>query len=282
MDIVFQPEIQAKMLASRRKESVEAYNQQVQAIRQSITNAGASAKLRLEEEAQQKEFQDSVLGAFTLKGSIGDIKSNLRSLKSGKIAESVKKELTAGLDAIKEGKKVEEVGADIAERTGKSLEKKTGLAPELIEKTGLKKKIGKGVTRIAKSEKFGKIALAGEKGLAHIGPIANISLGVYDIAKDVSGGQEGWDKMNEFEQAADLTQIGAGVSDAIGLVFPPALLVGAGLGVVSSFLDVAGAEEEEEQKTEKQEEATKEEVEKVEFKKPEPIKVEQIQAKARG
>ena len=175
------------------------------------------------------------------------------------------------------------MGADIAERTGKSLEKKTGLAPELIEKTGLKKQIGKGVSRIAKSEKFGKIALAGEKGLAHIGPIANISLGVYDIAKDVSGGQEGWDKMNEFEQAADITQIGAGVSDAIGLVFPPALLVGAGLGVVSSFLDVAGAEEEEEeQKTEKQEEATQEEVEKVEFKKPEAVKVEQIQAKARG
>jgi len=282
MDIVFQPEIQAKMLASHRNDAVEAYNQQVQAIRQSITNAGASAKLRLEEEAQQKEFQDSVLGAFTLKGSISDIKSNLRSLKSGKIAESIKSELSAGLDAIKEGKKVEEVGAGIAERAGKSLEKATGLAPELIEKTVLKKKIGKGVTRIASSEKFGKIALAGEKGLAHIGPVANISLGVYDIAKDLQGGQSGWDKMNEFEQAADLTQIGAGVADAIGLAFPPALLVGAGLGAVSSFLDVAGAEEEEEQKTERQEEQTKEKVEAVEFKQPERVKVEQIQAKARG
>lgn len=278
MDIVFQPEIQAKMLASRRKDSVEAYNQQVQAIRQSITNAGASAKLRLEEEAQQKEFQDSVLGAFTLKGSISDIKSNLRSLKTGEVAKSVKKELAEGLDAIKEGKSVKEVGEDLAKKTTEGLAEKTGLSAEALEKAGVKK----GITRIATSEKFGKIALAGDKALAHIGPIANISLGVYDIAKDVSGGKSGWEKMNDYEKAADLTQIGAGVSDAIGLVFPPALLVGAGLGAVSSFLDVGGAEEEERQKTIKQEEATKKEREGVKFKQVEPVKPVQIQAKARG
>ncbi len=278
MDIVFQPEIQAKMLASRRKDSVEAYNQQVQAIRQSITNAGASAKLRLEEEAQQKEFQDSVLGAFTLKGSITDIKSNLRSLKTGEIAKSVKNELSEGLDAIKEGKSVKEVGEDLAKKTTEGLSEKTGLSAEILEKTGVKK----GITRIATSEKFGKIALAGDKALAHIGPIANISLGVYDIAKDVSGGKSGWEKMNEYEKAADMTQIGAGVSDAIGLVFPPALLVGAGLGAVSSFLDVGGAEEEERQKTEKQEEATKKERESIKYKQVEPVKAIQIEAKARG
>lgn len=278
MDIVFQPEIQAKMLASRRKDSVEAYNQQVQAIRQSITNAGASAKLRLEEEAQQKEFQDSVLGAFTLKGSISDIKSNLRSLKTGEVAKSVKKELAEGLNAIKEGKSVKEVGEDLAKKTTEGLSEKVGISAETLEKAGVKK----GITRIATSEKFGKIALAGDKALAHIGPIANISLGVYDIAKDVQGGKSGWEKMNDYEKAADLTQIGAGVSDAIGLVFPPALLVGAGLGAVSSFLDVGGAEEEERQKTIKQEEETKKERESVKFKQVEPVKAVQIQAKARG
>ena len=100
------------------------------------------------------------------------------------------------------------------------------------------------------SEKFGKLAAsktgkaigtAGEKAMGHTGALVNIGLGAYDLAEDFKGGHFQLKGDNDAEKTANALQIGAGVADAIGFVFPPAFVVGAALGVASQGAEIIGA-----------------------------------------
>ena len=230
MDLYQQPDIRSKAIAQQRDNEVEQYNEQIELVRQQIVSQSQQKKLRASTEAQRDEAEKSGLGAFTLKGSVKDIKD---FAKEGK-TDSVAKQIKSNFKDIKEGKipavDLEQEGSKI----GTLLEKGglKGEAEKLLEKKGLK-----------------YAAEVGSKAATHFGPLMNIGMGIYDGVDALEG--DNWEKMNSDEKLETGLQVGAGVADALGIVFPPLFVVGAALSAASSIAGVLGEEDKEEEEVKK-------------------------------
>ena len=98
MDLYQQPDIRAKAIESQRDNEVEQYNEQIELVRQQVITQGQQRKQRASTEAQRSEAEKSALGAFTLKGSIKDIKD---FAEQGSKLDSVKDQLSSRLKDIK-------------------------------------------------------------------------------------------------------------------------------------------------------------------------------------
>ncbi len=247
MDLYQQPDIRAKAIASQRDNEVEQYNEQIELVRQQVITQGQQRKLRASTEAQRSEAEKSALGAFTLKGSIKDIKD---FSEQGSKLESVKDQLSSSLKDIKSETKLsrafDKIAAGESEEVALGIEKQvgsaTGITGRALEQTGVKRAAQKALE--TKGVKYA--AEVGSKAASHLGPLMNIGMGIYDGVDALQG--DNWSKMNEGQRWETGLQIGAGVADSIGLVYPPLFVIGASLGALSSVAGVLGTEESEEDK----------------------------------
>ena len=253
MDLYQQPDIRGKAIAQQRDNEVEEYNEQLELVRQQIVTQSQQKKLRASTEAQRDEAEKSGLGAFTLKGSIKDIKDFAKEGKTTSVAE----QLTESFKNIKGGgvagasRQAEELmsGKKISpfNRTVEDLEeggvykpKRPGAIGTLLEKGGAKE----GAEKLLEKKGVKYAAEVGSKAASHMGPLMNIGMGIYDGIEASQG--DNWAKMNDDEKLETGLQVGAGVADALGVVFPPLFVLGAGLSAASSIAGVLGEEDKEE------------------------------------
>jgi hypothetical protein len=105
--------------------------------------------------------------------------------------------------------------------------------------------VKKGMSRLGLTEE-GAEKLG--KGVGALGSAAFAGVDIYNDIKQGKLGDNGW------EDVGQVAQIGGAISDTIGTVFPPAELLGAGLGVVGGiFEDIGEAFETSKTKQEQQE-----------------------------
>tara|TARA_R110002096_G_scaffold361565_1_gene554661 strand:+ start:106 stop:951 length:846 start_codon:yes stop_codon:yes gene_type:complete len=77
------------------------------------------------------------------------------------------------------------------------------------------------------------------KGISVLGDIAQGGDDLYtDIKSGTIAGNNGWEK------AGNVLQIGSGIADTVGLVFPPAEIIGGILGVIGGVSNAIGEEKE--------------------------------------
>ena len=262
MDLYQQPDIRSKAIAHQRDNEVEQYNEQIELVRQQIITQAQQRKQRASTEAQRDEAEKSGLGAFTLKGSIKDIKDFAKEGKTKSVAE----QLTESFKNIKSGGGVAEATSKAEELMSAESEKKInpfgrtvgeleeggiykppeasvgrpGAIGSLLEKAGGKE----AAEKLLEKKGLKYAAEVGSKAASHLGPLMNIGMGIYDGVEAVQG--DNWEKMNDDERLETGLQIGAGVSDALGIVFPPLFVLGAGLSAASSIAGVLGEEDKEE------------------------------------
>ena len=98
------------------------------------------------------------------------------------------------------------------------------------------KDLGEGESLLSKG---GKLAGKAAKGLSTVSDIAQGGMDLYADIKQ--GGIAG---NNGFEKAGNVLQIGSGIADTVGLVFPPAELIGGLFGALGGILTGAGDAEE--------------------------------------
>tara|TARA_S200002703_G_scaffold20402_2_gene16662 strand:+ start:13658 stop:14548 length:891 start_codon:yes stop_codon:yes gene_type:complete len=257
MDLYQQPDIRSKAIAHQRDNEVEQYNEQIELVRQQIITQAEQRKQRASTESQRSEAETSALGAFTLKGSVKDIKE---FVKEGK-TDSVAKQISANLKNIK-GSAINEASLKAEElMSGKKIDpfqrtvgdikeggiykpRQVGKIESVLEKTGVKDVVQKGADKVLAKKGVKYAAEVSSKAATHLGPLMNIGMGIYDGVEAVQG--DNWEKMNKGEKWESALQMGAGVSDALGVVFPPLFVLGAALGAASSIAGVVGEEEKEE------------------------------------
>ncbi len=236
--------------ASARNRSREEFNQQLDVMKRSAAAQAAAAEAQTEQASTMREEKDAIVTAFAVKGGIKDMSAALKGAGGGTIAEAA----AEGLEAAKGGKSAVESGAKATDKLlGKGTSERLAKA---AEKGGLTKKFEK----FAATETGKKLGQAGEAAMGHTGALVNIGIGAYDLAEDFKGGKFQLQGDNDAEKTANALQIGAGVADAIGFVFPPAFVVGAALGAASGVADVIGSGQEgaEKEKTEKEDEQKQE------------------------
>ena len=276
MDLYQQPDIRAKAIAHQRDNEVEEYNEQLELVRQQIITQAQQKKLRASTEAQRDEAEKSGLGAFTLKGSIKDIKDFAKEGKTQSVAEQLTESFknikgggvagaTRKAESLMSEKKINPFSRTVGELEEGGVYKppeasvgKPGAIGSLLEKTGAKE----GAEKLLEKKGLKYAAEVGSKAASHMGPLMNIGMGIYDGVEALQG--DNWEKMNEDEKLETGLQIGAGVSDALGVVFPPLFVLGAGLSAASSVAGVLGEEEKEEEQVKKGgtiDEETKQELE---------------------
>tara|TARA_R100000935_G_scaffold49187_1_gene74306 strand:+ start:439 stop:1275 length:837 start_codon:yes stop_codon:yes gene_type:complete len=222
--------------AHKRNQAAQQFNTQLDVIGRQQAAASRAAAASKEQQAEaigiQSETKDAIVGAFAVKGGIQDMSAALKG--KGTIADVAK-------DALKNAKGAK----SLAEAGGKVSDSVLGEETSGKLKEGAKKS---GLT--GKIEKFGatkagaKIGKATEAAMGHTGALVNIGMGAYDVAEDFKGGKFQLKGDNDAEKTANALQIGAGVADAIGFVFPPAFVLGAALGVASQVADVIGSGQE--------------------------------------
>jgi len=236
--------------ASARNKQIEQFNQQLDVMKRQAASQAAGAEAQAQQTGIQREEKDAIVGAFAVKGGIADMGAALKGAGKGTVETIAKDALEAG----KAGKSMVEAGA---KSTDKLLGE--GTAAKLAkagEKSGLTATLKDKGEKFAASAVGKKLGAATEAGMAHTGALVNIGLGAYDVAEDFKGGHFQLKGDNDAEKTANALQIGAGVADAIGFVFPPAFVIGAALGVASSAADVIGSGQAAEEKvnTEKSDE----------------------------
>ncbi len=262
MDLYQQPDIRSKAIAHQRDNEVEQYNEQIELVRQQIITQAQQRKQRASTESQRSEAETSALGAFTLKGSVKDIKE---FVKEGK-TDSVAKQISANLKNIKgstineatlkaedlmSNKKIDPFNRTVGdlEEGGIYKSRPVGKIESVLESTGVKDVVQKGADKVLAKKGVKYAAEVGSKAATHLGPLMNIGMGIYDGVEAVQG--DNWEKMNKGEKWESGLQMGAGVADALGVVFPPLFVLGAGLGAASSIAGVLGEEEKEEAQVKK-------------------------------
>jgi len=240
--------------ASARNKQREQFNQQLDVMKRSAASQSASAEAQISQATSQKEEMDAIKDAFAVKGGLVDMAGALKGGGKGSV-EAVAKDI---LKAGKEGKSMVEAGSKATDKLlGEGAGKKLAKAGE---KSGLTATLKDKGAKFAESKVGKTIGEATEKGMAHTGALVNIGLGAYDVAEDFKGGHFQLKGDNDAEKTANALQIGAGVMDAVGFVFPPAFVIGAGLGVASGVADIIGSGQAGEEKidTAKKDEASEE------------------------
>ena len=223
--------------AHKRNQAREEFNQQLDVMKRQAAAQAASAKAQQEQATTLKEGEGSVVAAFGVKGGIVDMSKALKGANKGTIEEAAK----SALKDVKAGKSMVESGSKATDKLlGEGTSEKLAKG---AEKSGLTKKASAKFGKFAASKTGAKLGAATTEAMAHTGALVNIGLGAYDVAEDFKGGHFQLKGDNDAEKTANALQIGAGVADAIGFVFPPAFVIGAALGVASQGAEVIGAGE---------------------------------------
>ena len=223
--------------AHKRNQAREEFNQQLDVMKRQAAAQAASAKAQQEQATTLKEGEGSVVAAFGVKGGIVDMSKALKGANKGTIEEAAK----SALKDVKAGKSMVESGSKATDKLlGEGTSEKLAKG---AEKSGLTKKASEKFGKFAASKTGAKLGAATTEAMAHTGALVNIGLGAYDVAEDFKGGHFQLKGDNDAEKTANALQIGAGVADAIGFVFPPAFVIGAALGVASQGAEVIGAGE---------------------------------------
>jgi len=230
--------------AHKRNRDIQQFNTQLDVIGRQQAQAARAAAASKSQQAEalgiQKETKDSIVGAFAVKGGIQDMAKALKGGGKGAVADAAKSALEA---AGKGGaKSVAEAGAKATDNLlGEGASDRLAKG---AEKSGLTKRANAKFAKFAATKTGAKLGAATEAAMGHTGALVNIGMGAYDVAEDFKGGHFQLAGDNDAEKTANALQIGAGVADAIGFVFPPAFVVGAALGVASQAADVIGSGQE--------------------------------------
>lgn len=228
--------------AHKRNQSREQFNQQLDVMKRQAASQAASAEAQQDQATTLQEEKGAIVAAFGVKGGITDMTAALKGAGKGTVEELAKD----ALKDVKGGKSMVEAGSKATDKLlGKGSSEKLAKASE---KSGLTKKASEKFGKLAASKTGKAIGTAGEKAMGHTGALVNIGLGAYDLAEDFKGGHFQLKGDNDAEKTANALQIGAGVADAIGFVFPPAFVLGAALGVASQGAEIIGAGQEGEDK----------------------------------
>jgi len=221
--------------AHKRNQAREEFNQQLDVMKRQAASQAASAEAQQDQATTLQEEKNAVVAAFGVKGGITDMTAALKGAGKGTIEEAAK----SALKDVKGGKSMVEAGSKATDKLlGEGSSERLAKG---AEKSGLTKKASEKFGKLAASKTGKAIGTAGEKALGHTGALVNIGLGAYDLAEDFKGGHFQLKGDNDAEKTANALQIGAGVADAIGFVFPPAFVVGAALGVASQGAEIIGA-----------------------------------------
>ena len=228
--------------AHKRNREIQQFNTQLDVIGRQQAQAARAAAASKEQQAEalgiQKETKDAIVGAFAVKGGIQDMAKALKGGGKGTIADVAKD----ALESAKGAKSVAEAGAKATDNLlGEGASDRLAKG---AEKSGLTKRASEKFGKFAATETGKKIGKATEAAMGHTGALVNIGMGAYDVAEDFKGGHFQLAGANDAEKTANALQIGSGVADAIGFVFPPAFVVGAALGVASQAADVIGSGQE--------------------------------------
>jgi len=254
--------------AHKRNQAREEFNQQLDVMKRQAAAQSASAEAQQEQATTMKEGETAVVAAFGVKGGISDMTKALKGAGKGTIEEAAKsalKDVKSGKSMVESGSKATDklLGEGTSERLAKG-----------AEKSGLKKVASEKFGKFAASKTGAKLGAATEAAMGHTGALVNIGLGAYDVAEDFKGGHFQLKGDNDAEKTANALQIGAGVADAIGFVFPPAFVVGAALGVASQGAEIIGAGQEGEDKEgdiEKAEKKTEQGIESEKIEQPDEV-----------
>ncbi len=225
----------------------------------------AELKSQAETEANTKAIADTLKGSINgvhINRAVSDSKKTFQRLagKKNPIAGAEElREMKSGVQSAKNvGKSVTTAGQEIGEGL-KSLSK----GGQVVEEGMAALRGGEGAARGFLKGGAGKLAEAiGEgtgakivgKGLG----IANVAMGGYDLFEDIKSGH--LQGNNTLEKASDALTIASGVADAVGLAFPPAAVLGAGLGILSGIFGAVGDKEEEKEKIEKDDKQAAEDI----------------------
>lgn len=221
--------------AHKRNQQREQFNQSLDVMKRQAAAQAASAEAQQAQATTMQEEKDAVVAAFGVKGGIADMSAALKGANKGTIEDIAK----GALKDVKAGKSMVESGSKATDKLlGEGTSEKLAKAGE---KSGLTKKASEKFGKLAASKTGKAIGTATEKAMGHTGALVNIGLGAYDLAEDFKGGHFQLKGDNDAEKTANALQIGAGVADAIGFVFPPAFVVGAALGVASQGAEIVGA-----------------------------------------
>lgn len=232
--------------AHKRNQAREQFNQQLDVMKSQAAAQAAAAEAQQEQATTMKEGEGAVVAAFGVKGGIVDMVGALKGGGKGTVEDIAKGAAKSALKDIKDGKGISKTGAKAADSV--LGEGASGRLSEASEQSGLTKKASAKFAKLAESKTGQALGTAGEKAMAHTGALVNIGLGAYDLAEDFKGGKFQLKGDNDAEKTANALQIGAGVADAIGFVFPPAFVLGAALGVAAQGAEVIGAGQEGEKK----------------------------------
>lgn len=144
---------------------------------------------------------------------------------------------------VSEGEAAESAGADIGESLENAGAKDAGAALKTAATEG-----GEEVAETLGS----KLAGGAGKALGVAGKGAGALMGGamagMDIYEDIKGGKIQGN--NTWEKASNILQIGGGIADVVGTVFPPAALLGGVLDLASGATDAVGEQLDTKQKTE--------------------------------
>jgi len=96
--------------------------------------------------------------------------------------------------------------------------------------------LGKGDSLFSKG--LGAVGDLGEKAVKGLSVAADIGVGGVDLYNDIKNGNLGGG--NGFDEAGNVLAIGSGLAETVGLVFPPAEIIGGVLGVLGGVASGIG------------------------------------------
>jgi len=134
------------------------------------------------------------------------------------------------------GRSVGEAGESAGADIGESLERSTGGA--------LKGALGGSTGEVAESLMSKGAGVVGKAA----GGLFGAAQGGIDVYEDIKAGKIVGN--NNWEKAGNLLQIGGAAADVVGMVFPPAELLGGVLGLASAATDEIGEKEDEDKQSE--------------------------------
>ena len=259
MDFRSSPSQLISQAGRARVNSIIQHNKNVDNLLAQADDKVVQLKEEADTEANTKKIADALssgVNSVHINRSVSDSKKFLEKFggKKNPIAgvQELEEMKSAGESAKNIERSVTTAGAEIGEGL-KSLAKGGQVVEEGLEalrggEGAVKGFLKGGAAKLAEGIGEGTGAKLVSKGLG----VANVAMGGYDLYEDIKTGH--LQGNNALEKTSNVLAIGSGVADAIGLAFPPAAVVGAGLGILSGIFGGVGAKEEEEEKEKKAEE----------------------------
>jgi hypothetical protein len=230
-------------LGNMRSKEVRDYNDRVRNHNDNVTNTIQGLKDQAQNITMIKEIKDQATNLWTAKdipGKVAEYNKWKASLNAPNPTEGSARRSAEAPEATTEpAPAVTEAGEDTTEAGGEAISEGANAGETVSEvaetSEGAGGAVAKGILKdgegVVEASKFGKF-------MGKAGVLGSAALGGMDLYEDLKGGKIQGN--NTWEKASNVLQIGGSIADLVGVAFPPAKLLGAGLDLASGITDSVG------------------------------------------